>query len=93
MLIEARADKGQAAGNQHRAAHSLYTSGDDELPDISRQPAPRRRGAEQNHAQSENVAPSVAIAQRPPISSNAAREQRVGFHHPLNVRKRGIEAV
>ena len=87
LLGEIGADQSQAAGDQQRAAYSLEAPGNNQLPDVGRQSAPGRGCGEEHDAGGEDLAAAVQVSQRPADEEQRRQEERVRFHHPLNVRQ------
>jgi hypothetical protein len=66
----------------------LHDPRGDQRPRRGREPAEQRRAAEHRHAGDEHPAPADEVTQPPAQQQEAAVDDRVGAHDPLEVTRR-----
>src|ERR1044072_3161039 len=59
------ANDSETTGNEEGGAEALRCTGDNQLMNVGREAAPRRRHSKESDAHQENSAPSVVISERP----------------------------
>src|SRR5437879_120420 len=91
LLRKISADQSQATGDKQRSADSLEAPGNNQLPDIRRESAPSGGYGEEHDSGGEDLAAAIAVSQRSANEEQGGQEKRVSFHHPLNVRQRGMQ--
>ena len=74
-------------------AHALNRAGRDEEPDAGRERAGGRGGGEERDADRENAPPPEPIGEGSPDENESGEGQRVGFHDPLDVGDRRLQAL
>ncbi len=90
---EAGGDQREAAGNEHRAAHTLEGSRRDQCADARRKAAQHGRDGEPHEPDHEHAPPAVLVAERAAQQEQRAQRQQVAVERPLQTRQPAAEIV
>jgi hypothetical protein len=86
-------DEGQAPWREQSPAHALQGPGRDQDLDGGGEAAEQRRARKPDHADDEDPAAAVPVAQRPAEQEEGGQGQQVAVEDPLQAGDVGIEVV